>query len=118
MTFILNFSIYLFIMYSMSIDNTILQYRNFFRDVLSLLNSGDGIQLLNKILKQIAFQLQDKIDCIAMCETRGFMFGPMLALHLNVPCIPVSKKGNLPGPVIELSYALEYGEVLNYLLCY
>lgn len=86
----------------------------FCRDVLPLLNCGDGIQLLDKIMKQIALQLHGKIDCIAMCETRGFMFGPMLALHLNVPCIPVSKKGNLPGPVIQLSYALEYGEVIIY----
>lgn len=83
------------------------------RDILSLLNYGEGIQLLDKILKQIAHQFQGKIDCIAMCETRGFMIGPMLALHLNIPCIPVSKKGNLPGPVVELAYVLEYGEV-NY----
>lgn len=84
------------------------------RDVLSLYNSGDGIKLLDKILKQIALQLYGKIDCIAMCETRGFLFSPMIALHLNVPCIPVSKKGNLPGPVTEYSYVLEYGEVINY----
>jgi len=81
-----------------------------YKDVLSLLNSGDGIKLLDKILKQIALQLYGKVDCIAMCETRGFLFSPMIALHLNIPCIPVSKKGHLPGPVTEYSYVLEYGE--------
>uniref|UniRef100_A0A2S2NA80 Adenine phosphoribosyltransferase n=1 Tax=Schizaphis graminum TaxID=13262 RepID=A0A2S2NA80_SCHGA len=81
-----------------------------YKDVLSVLNHGDGIKLLEKILKQISTHLRGKVDCIAMLETRGFIFGPILSLHLNVPCIPVSKKGNLPGPVIELPYILEYGE--------
>jgi adenine phosphoribosyltransferase len=79
-----------------------------------VLNHGDGIQLLEKILKQISNHLRGKVDCIAMLETRGFIIGPILSLHLNVPCIPVSKKGNLPGPVIELPYILEYGEVISY----
>lgn len=81
-----------------------------------MLNSAEGIQLLIEILKQITHQFLGKIDCIAMLETRGFIFGPILALYLNVPCVPVSKKGNLPGPVIEYSYALEYGEVINYIV--
>ncbi|NP_001280379.1 Adenine phosphoribosyltransferase-like [Acyrthosiphon pisum] len=81
-----------------------------YKDVLSLLSHIDGIKLLEKILKQISDQLRGKVDCIAMLETRGFIFAPILALQLNVPCIPVSKKGNLPGPVIEMSYILEYGE--------
>ncbi|KAL4121524.1 hypothetical protein QTP88_014018 [Uroleucon formosanum] len=81
-----------------------------YKDILSLLSHSDGIKLLEKILKQISDQLRGKVDCIAMLETRGFIFAPILALHLNVPCIPVSKKGNLPGDVIEMSYILEYGE--------
>jgi len=79
-----------------------------------LLSHSDGIKLLEIILKQISNQLRGKVDCIAMLETRGYIFAPILALHLNVPCIPVAKKGNLPGPVIETSYILEYGEVINY----
>lgn len=79
-----------------------------------MLSHSDGIKLLETILKQIANEMRGKVDCIAMLETRGFIFAPMLALHLNIPCIPVSKKGNLPGPVIEMSYILEYGEVINY----
>jgi len=80
-----------------------------------VLSHSDGIKLLEIILKQISTKLRGKVDCIAMLETRGFIFAPILSLHLNVPCIPVSKKGNLPGPVIELPYILEYGEVIN---CY
>lgn len=83
----------------------------FCRDVLSLLNHSEGIKLLEKILKQIAHHLHGQIDCIAMLETRGFIFAPLIALYLNVPCIPISKKGNLPGSTIEFSYDLEYGKV-------
>ncbi|XP_025425794.1 uncharacterized protein LOC112694517 [Sipha flava] len=81
-----------------------------YKDILSVFNSADGIQLMDRILKQISFNFHGKIDCIAMLESRGYMIAPILALELNVPCIPVSKKGSLPGPVIELSYVLEYGE--------
>lgn len=81
-----------------------------------MFNYKDGIKLLGKILKQISFQLYDKIECIAMLESRGYMIAPMIALNLNVPCVPIGKKGNLPGPVIRLSYALEYGEVIYYII--
>lgn len=74
--------------------------------------------MFDRILKQISLQFYGKIDCIAMLESRGFMFAPMLALELNVPCIPISKKGNLPGSVIELSYVLEYGEVILNHYCF
>lgn len=76
-----------------------------------MFNYGDGISLLDKIFGQIAVLFYGKIDCIVMIETRGYIIAPMIALHLNVPCIPVGKKGSLPGPVVDLSYALEYGEV-------
>lgn len=78
-----------------------------------MLNYGDGVNLLEQILKKIAIQYCGQIDCIAMLESRGFMIGPMIALHLKIPCIPVGKKGSLPGPVVDLSYALEYGEVIK-----
>lgn len=46
-----------------------------------------------------------------MLEARGFLFGSLMALYLNVPCIPVRKKGKLPGKVGQLEYNLEYGKV-------
>lgn len=47
-----------------------------------------------------------------MLEARGFLLGPLLALHLNVPCVPVRKKGKLPGKVAQLEYTLEYAKVI------
>lgn len=42
-------------------------------------------------------------------ESRGFLFGPMLAEELNLPFVCVRKAGKLPGECITYSYDLEYG---------
>ncbi|XP_050440937.1 adenine phosphoribosyltransferase-like [Adelges cooleyi] len=81
-----------------------------YRDIFSVLKSNDGLQLLNKILKNYAVELNGKIDCVAMLEARGFLLGTLMAVHLNVPCVPIRKKGKLPGRVEQLEYTLEYGK--------
>ena len=43
-------------------------------------------------------------------DARGFVFGGILAYHLNVGFVPVRKKGKLPYKTIDASYTLEYGE--------
>ncbi|XP_050522805.1 adenine phosphoribosyltransferase-like [Daktulosphaira vitifoliae] len=81
-----------------------------YKDIFSVLNNCDGFQLLNKILKKYALDLKGTIDCVAMLEARGFLLGTLMALYLNVPCVPVRKKGKLPGRVAQLEYILEYGK--------
>ncbi|KAK0109802.1 adenine phosphoribosyltransferase, variant 2 [Cadophora gregata] len=49
------------------------------------------------------------ISSIVCIESRGFFFAPILASRLNLPCIPVRKKGKLPGEVLTVSYDKEYG---------
>ena len=43
-------------------------------------------------------------------ESRGFIFGALLAAQLNLPFTPVRKPGKLPYDKISVSYTLEYGE--------
>eukprot|EP00009_Paramoeba_aestuarina_P004845 CAMPEP_0201511640 /NCGR_PEP_ID=MMETSP0161_2-20130828/4060_1 /ASSEMBLY_ACC=CAM_ASM_000251 /TAXON_ID=180227 /ORGANISM="Neoparamoeba aestuarina, Strain SoJaBio B1-5/56/2" /LENGTH=185 /DNA_ID=CAMNT_0047907215 /DNA_START=44 /DNA_END=601 /DNA_ORIENTATION=+ len=43
-------------------------------------------------------------------ESRGFIFGPIIALALNVGFVMVRKKGKLPPPVVSYNYKKEYGE--------
>lgn len=50
-----------------------------------------------------------KIDAIVGIESRGFWFGIMLANKLDIPFIPIRKKGKLPYKTVSYSYDLEYG---------
>jgi adenine phosphoribosyltransferase len=54
------------------------------------------------------FRLQN-IDGIVGVESRGFLFGMLLAQKFNIPFIPIRKKGKLPYKTINFEYELEYG---------
>ena len=49
-------------------------------------------------------------DILVGLESRGFLFGPSLALRLGAGFVPVRKQGKLPGPTETASYQKEYGE--------
>lgn len=48
------------------------------------------------------------VDVVIGLESRGFLLGPLVALRLNKPFVPIRKKGKLPGNVMQMSYNLEY----------
>jgi adenine phosphoribosyltransferase len=50
-----------------------------------------------------------RIDAVAGLESRGFLLGMMIAQKLDVPFVPIRKKGKLPHKTISQSYSLEYG---------
>lgn len=52
-----------------------------------------------------------KINKVAGIESRGFIIGHELARMLNVPFIPLRKKGKLPGTVISTTATTEYSNV-------
>lgn len=43
-------------------------------------------------------------------DSRGFLFGPQMAVDLECGFVMVRKKGKLPPETISVSYQLEYGE--------
>jgi adenine phosphoribosyltransferase len=49
------------------------------------------------------------LDAVVGIESRGFWFGIMLANKLEIPFIPIRKKGKLPYKTVSYSYDLEYG---------
>ncbi len=49
------------------------------------------------------------IDKVVGIESRGFMFGPIVAYDLNAGFVPVRKPGKLPYEKIRQTYELEYG---------
>lgn len=78
-----------------------------FRDVTSVLQDADGLQLaideMQKKLEGLEF------DVIAGAESRGFIFGMPLAYNLHKPFVPIRKAGKLPRETVRKEYALEYG---------
>ena len=50
-----------------------------------------------------------KVDHVVGIESRGFILGAAMAQLHGKGFIPMRKKGKLPPPVIDESYALEYG---------
>ena len=79
-----------------------------FRDVTSILQDADGLQLaIDEMQKKMGNP--DDFDVIVGAESRGFIFGMPIAYNLHKPFILVRKKGKLPRETISESYDLEYG---------
>ena len=52
---------------------------------------------------------QRRIQKVVGIESRGFMFGPIVAYDLNAGFVPVRKPGKLPADKVRETYELEYG---------
>lgn len=78
-----------------------------FRDVTSILQDADGLQLSIDLIQEKLAGLD--FDVVVGTESRGFIFGMPVAYNLHKPFIPVRKKGKLPCETISKEYDLEYG---------
>lgn len=77
-----------------------------FRDITPLFYNQ---VLCTQIAKAIVEQQLEKPDAVLGIESRGFIFGQMIANLLNVPFVLIRKAGKLPGKTFQVEYALEYG---------
>ena len=79
-----------------------------FRDISPLLKSrfAATIEALDALLTEEEWR---GIDDVAGIESRGFILGAALALRRGKGFVLVRKQGKLPPPVVDVSYALEYG---------
>lgn len=78
-----------------------------FKDITPLLNNAKATHECLKIL--VESLKGQKIDKVVGVESRGFLFGMLLAQELNAGFVPVRKPNKLPSETISASYALEYG---------
>ena len=79
-----------------------------FKDITPILSDPD---LFKKSCDALIEKAQSSgATYIAAIESRGFLFGAVMARELHLPLIPVRKKGKLPHHTIAQSYELEYGE--------
>ncbi|MFZ4111278.1 MAG: adenine phosphoribosyltransferase [Polymorphobacter sp.] len=77
-----------------------------FRDITTLLLDGPGFAMA---IDRMAAAAGDKPDLIAGIEARGFIFGAALARQLGCGLVLLRKQNKLPGRVVGINYALEYG---------
>jgi adenine phosphoribosyltransferase len=103
-------------MLSQEIDNHIRTIPNFpkpgimFKDITPILRKP---ALCKKIAQESAESfVKENIDVVAGIESRGFLFGMMIAQELNCAFAVIRKKGKLPHKTVELEYALEYGSAV------
>lgn len=72
----------------------------------------EAAQALQDVLSDYCSKVKGKVQAVCALESRGFLFGPQIAINLNVPFIPIRKPGKLPGETQSVSYQLEYGRVI------
>lgn len=79
-----------------------------FKDITPILKDH---LLCEQIVAEFCDRLAGRqIDVVAGIESRGFLFGMLIAQKLRVPFVPIRKKGKLPAHTIQETYLLEYGE--------
>ena len=95
------------------LKNTIDTYSDFpkpgiaFKDIMPVLRNPE---LLADTIDALAELFTDNtVDVVAGPESRGFLFGVLLAQKLGVPFVAIRKPGKLPGEIVSRRYDLEYG---------
>jgi adenine phosphoribosyltransferase len=78
-----------------------------FYDITTLLQ--DALAMRMTVDRFVWLFSRQHVDKVVGIESRGFMFGPMVAYNLNAGFVPVRKPGKLPAAKVHMSYDLEYG---------
>jgi len=78
-----------------------------FRDITPLMSNGEALRFT---VQKMAEPFKNAgIQNVAAIESRGFFFGPCIALELGCGFTPIRKKGKLPWQTDSEDYSLEYG---------
>ncbi|MCE9625451.1 MAG: adenine phosphoribosyltransferase [Deltaproteobacteria bacterium] len=79
-----------------------------FKDITPLLQNPQAFKV---VIDSFVARYKDKpIDVIVGIESRGFLFGSVLAYVLGKSFAIMRKKGKLPYTTVSYTYKLEYGE--------
>ena len=78
-----------------------------FKDITPLLKSPEA---LSRTCALLAEPFKDEgITIVAGIESRGFIFGSIVAQNLGAGFVPIRKPGKLPWTTRKHEYVLEYG---------
>ena len=78
-----------------------------FKDITTILLDPElSTEIIDAFIERLKGK---KIDAIVGVESRGFLFGFLLANKMGIPFVPIRKVGKLPGETLKYKYDLEYG---------
>ncbi|XP_020609584.1 adenine phosphoribosyltransferase-like [Orbicella faveolata] len=80
------------------------------RDICPVLKDCNALRTVTDLFTDHLQKHFPKIDAIVGLDARGFLFGPLVSMNLNVPFLLIRKSGKLPGPTIKVSSTKEYGK--------
>ncbi len=79
-----------------------------FRDITTLLVDGRAFK---HVCDELYNRYKDmEVDVVVGIESRGFIFGSVLAYKLGVGFVPIRKPGKLPYKTISAEFEKEYGK--------
>lgn len=78
-----------------------------FKDITPLIADPHGFR---SVVEHLSDRVDEyRADGVLAIESRGFIFGAVLAQKLELPMYLVRKRGKLPRATISARYELEYG---------
>lgn len=78
-----------------------------FKDIMRLL--ADAHAFAHAVAEMAGAIAPDSVDLVAAIDARGFILGAPIAQHLGRGFVALRKPGKLPGLVLGVDYAHEYG---------
>ena len=78
-----------------------------FKDITPMLRSPDALRAACELLSE-PFR-NERVTVVAAIESRGFIFGSIVAQYLHAGFVPIRKPGKLPWVTRKHEYVLEYG---------
>lgn len=78
-----------------------------FKDITPMMANPETLSLTARMLTGPF--TNKKVDTVIGVESRGFLFGPAMAISLHAGFVPVRKPNKLPAETISETYELEYG---------
>ncbi len=76
-------------------------------DISTLLKDPDALRMT--VDRFVNLFSEERVDKVVAIESRGFIFGSLVAYKLKAGFVPVRKPGKLPAETLVQSYELEYG---------
>ncbi|XP_063439663.1 adenine phosphoribosyltransferase-like [Mytilus trossulus] len=81
-----------------------------FWDIFPVLRDASVFKMLTDVLVDHVKSKSPNVEVIVGLDSRGFLFGPIMAQELGISFVPVRKAGKLPGETFQVTYSLEYGQ--------